>query len=100
LGSQKSQLQDLGRTSYKESGNCMNERIKQLVEQAFIITTDGKIGHVNNYMVEKFAELIVRECLEIAKNREDEFESAGLLEQSNAVGNVAYRISRQFGVKR
>jgi hypothetical protein len=48
----------------------------------------------------KFAELIVRECLEIAKNREDEFESAGLLEQSNAVGNVAYRISRQFGVKR
>jgi hypothetical protein len=40
----------------------MNERIKQLVEQAFIITTDGKIGHVNNYMVEKFAELIVEEC--------------------------------------
>jgi hypothetical protein len=50
--------------------------------------------------LEKFAELIVRECLAIAKNREDEFESAGLLEQSNAVGNVAYRISRQFGVKR
>ena len=41
----------------------MNERIRQLVEQAFIITTDGKIGHVNNYMVEKFAELIVRECI-------------------------------------
>ena len=40
----------------------MTERIKQLVEQAFIITTDGKIGHVNNYMVEKFAELIVDEC--------------------------------------
>jgi hypothetical protein len=42
----------------------------------------------------------VRECLTIAKNREDEFESAGLLDESNAVGNVAYRISRQFGVKR
>jgi heme-binding NEAT domain protein len=41
----------------------MNERIKELVEQAFIITTDGKIGHVNNYMVEKFAELIVQECI-------------------------------------
>jgi hypothetical protein len=48
----------------------------------------------------KFAELIVGECLKIAKNREDEFESAGLLDESNAVGNVAYRISRQFGVKR
>ena len=42
----------------------MNERIRELVEQAFIITTDGKIGHVNNYMVEKFAELIVRECID------------------------------------
>ena len=41
----------------------MNERIRQLAEQAFIITTDGKIGHVNTYMVEKFAELIVRECM-------------------------------------
>jgi len=41
----------------------MNERIKQLVKQAFTITTDGKIGHVNNYMVEKFAELIVGECM-------------------------------------
>ena len=40
----------------------MNERIRLLAEQAFTITTDGKIGHVNNYMVEKFAELIVREC--------------------------------------
>ena len=40
----------------------MNERIRLLAEQAFTITTDGKIGHVNNYMVEKFAELIVSEC--------------------------------------
>ena len=43
----------------------MNERIRELVEQAFIITTDGKIGHVNNYMVEKFAELIVKECAKV-----------------------------------
>lgn len=49
----------------------MNERIKEFVEQAFVITTDGKIGHVNNYMVEKFAELIVRECA----NRIDYWES-------------------------
>ena len=43
----------------------MNERIRLLAEQAFTITTDGKIGHVNNYMVEKFAELIVAECAKI-----------------------------------
>ena len=46
----------------------MNERIKELVEQAFIITTDGKIGHVSNYMVEKFAELIVADCLKQIKD--------------------------------
>ena len=46
----------------------MNERIRELVEQAFIITTDGKIGHVNNYMVEKFAELSVKECANMAES--------------------------------
>jgi hypothetical protein len=54
----------------------MNERIKQLVEQAFIITTDGKIGHVNNYMVEKFAELIVKK-----------FDDILLLQQLDCIGN-------------
>jgi hypothetical protein len=78
----------------------MNERIRELKEQATRKARwpgDPDAGELN---AEKFAELIVAECLKIAKNREDEFESAGLLEQSNAVGNVAYRISRQFGVKR
>jgi hypothetical protein len=74
----------------------MNERIRELAEQA----SKEAFPLVSMAWMETFAELIVRECLEIAKNREDEFESAGLLEQSNAVGNVSYRISRQFGVKR
>jgi hypothetical protein len=73
----------------------MNERIQELMKQSMV-----EHQFDIRFSPEKFAELIVRECLEIAKNREDEFESAGLLEQSNAVGNVAYRISRQFGVKR
>jgi hypothetical protein len=83
----------------------MNERIRELAEQAKFMAEED-INRQISYnaelkaFAEKFAELIVRECLKIAKNREDEFESAGLLEQSNAVGNVAYRISRQFGVKR
>ena len=81
----------------------MNERIQQLAEQATEYANEQNELHGVDYVMtfkEKFAELIVGECLKIAKNREDEFESAGLLEESNAVGNVAYRISRQFGVKR
>ena len=90
---------------FVKNRNRMNERIRQLIEQATdtieIVNPDTGITHYREFFdKEKFAELIVKECLTIAKNREDEFESAGLLNESNAVGNVAYRISRQFGVKR
>jgi hypothetical protein len=83
----------------------MNDRIHELGKQA-AAETSKEVVYLNNIhewqlvFEQKFAELIVAECLKIAKNREDELESAGLLEESNAVGNVAYRISRQFGVKR
>ena len=86
----------------------MNERIQELKKQAWTLVSEEERARGELYEAreqwercdQKFAELIVAECLKIAKNREDEFESAGLLEESNAVGNVAYRISRQFGVKR
>jgi hypothetical protein len=83
----------------------MNERIEELMFEAgrYADKNTGSSDRSGMWVYqysEKFAELIVAECLKIAKNREDEFESAGFLEESNAVGNVAYRISRQFGVKR
>jgi len=70
----------------------MNERIRELAEQAGFLNKDEE-------SIEYFAELIVKECLAIAKNREDELENANLLKESNAVGIVKYRIARQFGVK-
>jgi hypothetical protein len=69
----------------------MNERIRQLVEQAFIITTDGKIGHVNNYMVEKFAELIVNQCADIAQQHNKSPVAAPLA--------IGYVIREHFGVE-
>ena len=47
----------------------MNERIREFAEQAFIVTTGGNIGHVNEYMIENFAELIVKECVHTVRNR-------------------------------
>ena len=67
----------------------MNERIKELIESLGIIPED------EHYQI---AELIIKECIAIAKNWEDELESANLIEESNAAGIVAYRIARQFGV--
>jgi len=73
----------------------MNERIRALALEA------GAQGIVNRDFIdiEKFAQLIVRDCLNIAKNWDDQLVSAKLVKESNAVGIVAYRIARQFGVK-
>jgi hypothetical protein len=53
----------------------------------------------SDFTSSKFAELIVRECLDIAKNWEDQLENTNLVKESNAVGIVGYRIARNFGVK-
>jgi carbamoylphosphate synthase small subunit len=53
----------------------------------------------SDFTSSKFAELIVRECIDIAKNWEDQLENTNLLKESNAVGIVGYRIARNFGVK-
>jgi len=69
----------------------MNERIKELAEQAYGID-DNKPFHPSALIaLEKFAELIVRECLEICKERE----------QANLYGvrEVETAILKHFGVK-
>ena len=79
----------------------MNERVKELALQAQKVVgyTDGGYTEIKALDQEKFAELIVRECIDIAKNWEDQLENSNSLSESNAVGIVAYRIARQFGVK-
>ena len=48
----------------------MNERIRQLAEQAFDQANDGTIADIKipKEFIEKFAELIVRECSAVALN--------------------------------
>ena len=79
----------------------MNERIQQLAEQATSIQGPTPYNPLTFEVFdrEKFAELIVRDCLNIAKNWDDQLLSAKLVKESNAVGIVAYRIARQFGVE-
>ena len=80
----------------------MNEQFRKLLSRATELA-DEEYGYDGSdyaeIVQEKFAELIVRECLDIAKNWEDQLENSSLLKESNAVGIVAYRIARQFGVK-
>jgi hypothetical protein len=45
----------------------MNERIRELIKQATNPNYDSDDGPMNELNVEKFAELIVRECAEVCK---------------------------------
>ena len=68
----------------------MNERIKQLMEQALEeFKAENKYATiiVPNPLKEKFAELIVQECIDIA----DEYDGAG--------STIVSRIKKHFGVE-
>ena len=67
----------------------MNERIRQLAEQAGLkIHVDAEYnGHIYRHALEKFAQLIVRECADIASINQF---------QHDAVGNY---VLKHFGVE-
>ena len=73
----------------------MNEKIKQLIEQAgiesypakLLVNTDeeGKVSSKWEIPLEKFAELIVRECSEIADKAEP-YKASDLIRKHFGVG--------------
>jgi hypothetical protein len=67
----------------------MNERIKELIEQATTEEHDG----FRYFDKKKFAELIVRECAEIVKD------SPWKLGNSYAASDQAWLIKEHFGVE-
>ena len=68
----------------------MKERIRQLAEQAGFFPTElTQVGP----SVEKFAELIVRECAEIAYNKQYKHSAA------HTRGDCAEAIKQHFGVE-
>jgi hypothetical protein len=45
----------------------MNKRIKELLKQSTNPPWDGEQGPMNEFNLERFAELIVRECADVVK---------------------------------
>ena len=72
----------------------MNERIKELIKQATTIEEHKWGVSYDNFDKEKFAELIVRECLDIAQDRAafDGF-------PPNDVNHIIDEIKQHFGVE-
>ena len=77
----------------------MNKRIRKLIEQAFIITTDGKIGHVNNYMAEQFAELLIKECAQQAYDLADVLSMHRDRSGAEIAESIGNTIKKHFGVE-
>ena len=87
-------------------GRTMNHRMQELYDLADKFAKENRVQSIdapgNNYFElfhEKFGELIVRDCMDVAKNWDDQLVNSNLVKESNAVGIVAYRIARRFGVE-
>lgn len=83
----------------------MNERIKQLAEQA-IVSVDIVTGnealddelakmYIPDCFAEKFAELIVRECIDIAS--QEDFDV--MMKEGYPCSQTAKKIKQHFGVE-
>jgi hypothetical protein len=70
---------------YKRKGIRMNERIKQLAEQAGITDNNLSDGNMSHTDLKKFAELIVAECAGVALN--------------TGCGDIEDELLKHFGVK-
>ena len=78
----------------------MNPRIRELADQCRIEEYNQHGDLIEfGFDEEKFAELIVKDCMAISKTWEDQLENAKKISESNAVGIVTYRISQHFGVE-
>ena len=75
----------------------MNEKIKQLAEQAGYSKDFLAIGLPNN--MEKFAELIVRECLSQVDKIRDGLEADSEDQQALGADWAGLAIARHFGVE-
>ena len=77
----------------------MNERIYELAEQCTTSCIDGRGVELNEIDVEKFAELIVRECMTTVLKESKWYWDKDEFESSNAIQNVARRLKEHFGVE-
>jgi len=76
----------------------MNERIRQLLAQSTNPPWDGEQGPMNEFNLEKFAELIVRECAEFIAPMGDYCGGHGEPSAPSS-RECARRLKQHFGVE-
>jgi hypothetical protein len=76
----------------------MNERIRQLAEQAGMNIVDDKFSTYGKF-AEKFAELIVRECISMADKESERYSNLDQEYCSMAMDNYRELVRKHFGVE-
>ena len=78
----------------------MNERIRQLAEQAGYTKDMFGVGHWDMPECKKFAQLIVQECVKLCKHEsnDDEYDQYDM-GQSVKAENIKASIMKEFGVE-
>jgi len=89
--------------------DIMNERIKELAEQSGFYFYDlhdiggedlGETIEADSWeAAEKFAELIVRECIEQAELEEDRFTGLDAIDLAHAMQNFQNLLKKHFGIE-
>jgi len=74
----------------------MNERIRELAKQSWVSITDGNAKVVDP---EKFAELIVEECIAQARSEEDRFYGLGEDDLALTMEHFQEVLKHHFGVE-
>ena len=72
----------------------MNERIEKLIEQCTVQEFSDCTGGFETFDKEKFAQLIVRECMDVAKDHTPE------TEECEYTWLIHDKIKEHFGVER
>jgi hypothetical protein len=74
----------------------MNERIRQLADQAKDWANNQKFyeSHYQDYLMERFAKLIVRECAEMVRIQNEQF-----MQNESHYGVVSTDVLKHFGVE-
>ena len=72
----------------------MNERIKELAEQCGFRPQPSIYDRNQSFDIEKFAELIVKECAELVRVQNEQF-----MENESQYGLVSTDVLKHFGVK-
>lgn len=77
----------------------MNERIQELLIEAHKQTNGGIYnGHLSEW-TEKFAELIIRECLRISRDNKVSLSESSELCYNDGVSDCILMIRKHFGVE-